>query len=125
MARRQLIDIHGIGPNTARLLTEAGIDSVEAVAAASIQQICAVRGFGSIRAGVLKEAARSLLAQPKVEPEPTPDTLAEPSHAAKKKDKKKGKRKGKKKGKKKDKRKGKKKDKKKDKKKGNRKDKKG
>jgi predicted RecB family nuclease len=98
MARRQLIDIHGIGPNTARLLTEAGIDSVEAVAAASIQQICAVRGFGSIRAGVLKEAARNLLAEPPVEPEIEPDKSEKARKSGKKKDKKKKKKKKGKKG---------------------------
>ena len=53
--------ISGIGDATAQLLKTHGIDSVEAVAQASIEQLAAVPGIGASRAAALGESARRLL----------------------------------------------------------------
>ena len=67
-------DISGVGVATAQRLKTRGIDSVEAVAQASIEQLAAVPGIGEKRAAALRESARRLL----------PDTAAgaESSEAA-------------------------------------------
>jgi hypothetical protein len=55
-------DVSGIGPATAALLKEAGIGTVEKLAAASLDRVSAIKGFGEIRAARVIEAAKSLLA---------------------------------------------------------------
>ena len=62
-----ITDISGIGDVTAQRLKTHGIDSVEAVAQAFIEQLAAVPGIGANRAAALRESARRLL----------PDTAAE------------------------------------------------
>ena len=108
-----ITDISGIGDATAQLLKTHGIDSVEALAQASIEQLAAVPGIGANRAAALGESARRLLPAasadtPSSETVPAPagdDTEMERTKDGKgKKGKKKGKdRKKKKDGKKKDK----------------------
>ena len=56
-----ITDISGIGDATAQLLKTHGIDSVEALAQASIEQLAAVPGIGANRAAALGESARRLL----------------------------------------------------------------
>ena len=56
-----ITDISGIGDATAQLLKAHGIDSVEAVAQASTEQLAAVPGIGANRAAALGESARRLL----------------------------------------------------------------
>lgn len=56
-----ITDISGIGDATAQRLKAHGIDSVEAVAQASIEQLAAVPGIGANRAAALRESARRLL----------------------------------------------------------------
>ena len=56
-----ITDISGIGDATAQQMRTHGIDSVEAVAQASIEQLAAVPGIGAARAAALGEAARRLL----------------------------------------------------------------
>jgi len=106
MPDSQLTKIPGIGPATARLLTENGFASVEAIASADRGDLAKVQGFGEVRAAVVITAARALVA-----PAPTPPAAAASRKVKKSKKKKKQKndKKGKDKGKKKDK-KGKKKD---------------
>ena len=60
-------DISGIGDATAKQLKTHGIDSVEAVARAEIEQLAAVPGIGRSRAAALRASARRLL----------PDTTAD------------------------------------------------
>ena len=74
----QLSDVKGIGEKTAADLTTAGIASVEGLAAASIEDIESVPGFGPARATAVQAAAIALLNAPAVE-EP-----AEPAPAKKK-----------------------------------------
>ena len=62
-----ITDISGIGDATAKLLKAHGIDSVEAVARAEIEQLAAVPGIGPSRAAALRASARRLL----------PDTTAD------------------------------------------------
>ena len=54
-------DISGIGDATAQQMRTHGLDSVEAVARASIEQLVAVPGIGAARAAALRESARRLL----------------------------------------------------------------
>ena len=56
-----ITDISGIGDATAQRLKAHGIDSVEAVAQASIEQLAAVPGISASRAAALGESARGLL----------------------------------------------------------------
>ena len=56
-----ITDISGIGDATAQRLKTHEIDSVEAVAQASIEQLAAVPGIGEDRAAALRESARRLL----------------------------------------------------------------
>ena len=56
-----ITDISGIGDATAQRLKTHGIDSVEAVAQASIAQLVAVSGIGPIRAAALRLSANRLL----------------------------------------------------------------
>ena len=115
-----ITDISGIGDATAKLLKTHGIDSVEAVATAEIEQLAAVPGIGPSRAAALRESARRMLPDttagaegPDAGPAPAgddatgPETVAEAAgddanakrtkggKGKKKKKKKKGKKKGK------------------------------
>ena len=56
-----ITDISGIGNATAQRLKTHGIDSVEAVAQASIEQLVAVPGIGADRAAALRQSAIGLL----------------------------------------------------------------
>jgi len=56
-----ITDISGIGDATAQRLKAHGIDSVEAVAQASIEQLVAVPGIGADRAAALRQSAIRLL----------------------------------------------------------------
>lgn len=56
-----ITDISGIGDATAQRLRTHGIDSVEAVAQASIEQLVAVPGIGPDRAAALRLSANRLL----------------------------------------------------------------
>ena len=56
-----MTDISGIGEATAQRMKTHGIDSVEAVSHASIEQLVAIPGIGRDRAAALKEAANRLL----------------------------------------------------------------
>ncbi len=58
---RPLTDVKGIGEPTAANLVGVGIDSVEALAAASPEEISACPGFGLARADAVKRAANALL----------------------------------------------------------------
>ena len=70
-----ITDISGIGDATARRLKAHGIESVEHVARASIEQLAAVPGIGENRAAALRESARGLrpdVAAGEESPEATP-----------------------------------------------------
>lgn len=56
-----LTDITGIGPSTAQDLADGGIRTVDDLANASASAICAVPGFGAIRAARIKAAAAELI----------------------------------------------------------------
>ena len=71
-----LLDITGVGPATARLLTEAGISSVASVANADPATLAAIRGIGPISAESIKTEALRLFATS--EPGPA-DVVAGPS----------------------------------------------
>ncbi len=81
-------DIRGIGSFTAKALAEAGIDTVEDLADATIEQITAIRGFGKIRAKTVRKAAGALLGRKKV----TEGAVSGAGKKPKKNKKKKGKR---------------------------------
>lgn len=53
--------IAGIGPAAAAVLVESGFPDVEAVAKSDLESLCAVRGFGSVRAASVLAAAQSLV----------------------------------------------------------------
>lgn len=99
MPDSQLTRIPGIGPATARTLTDSGFASVEAIAKAATEDLARVPGFGSIRAAVVITSAQTLVTVDGGEPV----TSAAPEKADKAKGKKKKKKKNKKKDKKKDK----------------------
>ena len=56
-----ITDISGIREATAQRMASHGIDSVEAVAHASIERLVAIPGIGAIRAAALRAAANRLL----------------------------------------------------------------
>ena len=56
-----IIDIKGIGPAAAETLAEYGINSVDALAEASIETIVAIRGFSETRAAMVIAEAAELL----------------------------------------------------------------
>jgi predicted RecB family nuclease len=88
MTLPELTGVRGIGVDTAQLLAEHGIRDVATLAAAKIEEITAVPGFGPARAAAVKAAAAELLA----ETGKGVETAAEPASsgkATKKKDKKK------------------------------------
>jgi Holliday junction resolvasome RuvABC DNA-binding subunit len=99
-----IIDVNGIGPAAVETLAEYRINSVNALARASIEKIAAIPGFSEVRAARVIAAAADLLA-PSEMTQSTDDSDREPSKKDKKgkkgkKDKKKKKKgKGKKQGK--------------------------
>ena len=62
-----ITDISGIREATAQRMASHGIDSVEAVAHASIEQLVAIPGIGASRAAALRAAANRLLPEAKDE----------------------------------------------------------
>ena len=73
-----ITDISGIGDATAQRLKAHGINSVEAVAQASIEQLAAVPGIGASRAAALGESARGLLPDASADAE-GPDAVPPPA----------------------------------------------
>ena len=61
MSPPQLTDLSTVGESTARQLSEHGFAAVADLAAATIEQIGAVPGFGDTRSAVVREAAVRLL----------------------------------------------------------------
>jgi NAD-dependent DNA ligase len=88
MGRLKLTDIPGVGPHTARVLAENGIDSVEKLNALPVETLATVPGFGLVRAASIASAAADLQA---------PAADRSKKKRKKKKDKRKGKGKKKKK----------------------------
>jgi len=93
MGQAKVTDIPGIGPHTAQVLAGNGIETVEALAALSPQELAALPGFGTARAAAIGQAILRLR-------QPSPED-AETTRKSKKKDKKAKKKKGGKKSKKK------------------------
>ena len=56
-----ITSIKGIGPNSAKILTENGFASVKDIAGATVEQLQAVPGFGAVRAALTIKAAARLL----------------------------------------------------------------
>ncbi|SFD95768.1 helix-hairpin-helix domain-containing protein [Nitrosomonas sp. Nm166] len=57
----KLTDVTGIGPVTARLLSEHNINTVEALASISLAELQKVPGFSDLRARAVKKAALDCL----------------------------------------------------------------
>lgn len=53
--------IPGIGPSTAKALSAKGFKSAEDIASSDVASLCAVPGFGPIRAGRTKKAASKIV----------------------------------------------------------------
>jgi N utilization substance protein A len=62
--RGALRDLPGVGPSLEERLKEAGITSIEQLAAQSLEQLTAVKGLGEKTAAKLLEAAQAALATP-------------------------------------------------------------
>lgn len=103
----QLTKIPGIGPATAKTLTDNGFASVEEIARAATEDLARVPGFGSMRAAVVITSAQTLVTVDggeqvtRAAPEKADKATGKKRKKKKKKDKKKDKGKSKKKGKKK------------------------
>lgn len=86
MGQAKVTDVPGIGPHTAQVLAGNGIETVEALAALSPQELAALPGFGTARAAAIGQAIlRSR--------QPSPEVAASTSKAKKKKGGKKSKKK--------------------------------
>ncbi len=85
-ATPQLTDVKGVGDATAANLTAIGIDSVEALAGASAEEIARVPGFGPARAAAVRAAAAASLEESATTEEPAVE--AEPAAEKKGKGKK-------------------------------------
>lgn len=85
MAEKQLTEIPGIGPATAKTLSESGFSTVDDIARASTVSLATVPGFGEARAAAVITAAQSLLAA-----EASPGDLQESTEGKAKKKRKKG-----------------------------------
>jgi len=103
MGQAKLTDIPGIGPHTAQVLVDRGIETVDALATLPVEKLAAMPGFGPARAAAIAQAL-ARLKQPSPGVEDTPNKPKKKD----KKDKKKGKGRDEKKKKKKKKKKGKK-----------------
>lgn len=86
MGQARVTDIPGIGPHTAQVLAGNGIETVEALAALSPQELAALPGFGTARAAAIGQAILRLR-------QPLPE-VSESTSKSKKKDKKAKKKKG-------------------------------
>jgi Holliday junction resolvasome RuvABC DNA-binding subunit len=73
----ELLDITGVGPVTARLLTEAGIATVTSVADSDVSTLAGIRGIGSVSAESMKADAVRLVGT--TEPGPAGDSSTPPS----------------------------------------------
>ena len=89
MAIPKLADIPGIGPATAKSLVDRGFETVDSVAAATVETLSAVPGFAPTRSATVIAAAQKTAAG-------LADADTPPASSKKKRDKK-GKKKGKKK----------------------------
>ena len=85
-------NVAGIGPATATVLSDKGIHSAEDLAAQRVGDLAAIKGFSTIRAGQVIEAAR-LLAGAIVEDAPASPAKSGKKDKDKKEQKKKKKRK--------------------------------
>ncbi len=85
MGQAKLTDIPGIGPHTAQVLVDRGIETAGALASLPVEQLAAIPGFGPARAAAVGQAIARLR-------QPLPG-VEEPSSKAKKKGKKKKKKK--------------------------------
>ena len=56
-----IIDISGVGPQTAEALSQNGYKSAEDLAAASEKDLLNIKGFGAVRARIIIEAAGELV----------------------------------------------------------------
>ena len=100
-----ITDITGIGPATADILSEQGYKSAEDLAATNVKTLCAVPGFGPIKAKSTIAAAKKIAGKPakkkKAASKPKSKTKSDKkkkdakSSKPKKKDKKKSGKKGK------------------------------
>ena len=61
MKPAKLVDVNGVGPDTAKRLAARGIASVPALAEATVERIAQVPGFGPKRAAEVRTAASALL----------------------------------------------------------------
>ena len=81
MGQAKLTDIPGIGPHTAQVLVDRGIETADALATLPVERLAAMPGFGPARAAAVGQAIARLK-------QPSPG-VEEPSSKAKKKGKKK------------------------------------
>lgn len=58
---KSVLDVSGIGPSTAAFLAENGVKTADDLAALSVEQLAAIRGFSEIRAGQVITAAKALV----------------------------------------------------------------
>lgn len=64
----KLTDVTGIGPVTAKLLSEHNIKTVEALAALSLAELLKIPGFSDLRARAVKKAATDALRTKVIKP---------------------------------------------------------
>ena len=69
-----LENVTGIGPATAKILTDSGITSAEDLAARQVEEVAAVRGFSTVRAAQVLAAARELFVLTPVAVKEGPET---------------------------------------------------
>lgn len=96
MGQAKLTDIPGIGPHTAQVLVDRGIETVDALATLPVEKLAAMPGFGPARAAAIAQAlARLKQPSPGVEDTPNKPKKKDKKRKTKgkkdKKDKKKGK----------------------------------
>ena len=93
LAKTNVADLPGVGPKLLEALKEAGYDSVNRVARASLEELTQVKGVGEKTAQKLLKGARELLEQLAAQPlpedqsaqavaEPAEETKATPSESA-------------------------------------------
>lgn len=86
MGQAKLTDISGIGPHTAQVLVDNGIDTVDALASLPAEKLASMPGFGAARAAAVGQAIARLK-------QPSPG-VEETTTKSKKKEKKRSKKKG-------------------------------
>jgi len=72
MGQAKLTDIPGIGPHTAQVLVDRGIETVDALATLPVEKLAAMPGFGPARAAAIAQAL-ARLKQPSPGVEDTPN----------------------------------------------------